>query len=95
MIALSETTEQLARVLARKAGRTPDEVISQALEERARAAGIPVPSARPKTPEEKIAAMKATSDRCAALPILVKFVFEGMSSPTTSSPRRATLATSA
>ena len=70
MIALSETTEQLARVLARKAGRTPDEVISQALEERARAAGIPVPSARPKTPEEKIAAMKATSDRCAALPVL-------------------------
>ena len=70
MIELSETTEQLARVLARKVGRTPDEVITQALEEHARAAGIPVPAHRPKTPEEKIAAMTATSDRCAALPIL-------------------------
>lgn len=69
MITLSETTEQLARVLAQRTGSTPDEVIQQALEDRAHVIGIrPVKPRRSR--EELIAGMKTIADRSAARPIL-------------------------
>ena len=69
MITLSETTEQLARVLAERVGRTPNEVIQQALEDRARMVGY-LPEKARRSRAELIAGMSAIADQSAARPIL-------------------------
>lgn len=61
MLTLSPETEALVRARAAAAGKTPDEVIREAV------------SARPATPtsrRDRIALMEAISLRCAALPLL-------------------------
>ncbi|MGQ0673858.1 MAG: type II toxin-antitoxin system VapB family antitoxin [Hyphomicrobium sp.] len=68
MITLSQDTEQLARTLARQAGKAPEEIIRQALEERARTAGIPLPTKPRRKPSFE--RMMEISDRFAAYPVL-------------------------
>ena len=50
-IQLSSEVERLVRLLATKTGKTLDDVVEEAIEERARAAGVPVGAGR-RTPEE-------------------------------------------
>ena len=60
--------EQLARLVAIKTGKTPGDILKEAVEARAEAAGI---AARPRSsPEEIEARIKEIAERVAALPIL-------------------------
>jgi antitoxin VapB len=67
MIALPKDTEQLAQLLAEKSGKTPSEIIRQALEARARECGVDVKSIRHIPSFER---MTEISDRFAKLPVL-------------------------
>ena len=58
--------EQLARLVAVKTGKTPDDIIKEAVEARARAAGI-APPARRTFDDTRI---KAIIARVSALPLL-------------------------
>ena len=68
MLDLAEETEKLAQLIARKVGKTPEDVVREAVEVSARAAGV-APARRQLSRDELIAGMKAISDRCAALPV--------------------------
>ena len=68
MLDLAEETEKLAQLIARKVGKTPADVVREAVEASARAAGV-IPARRQLSRDELIAGMKAKSDRCAALPV--------------------------
>ncbi len=68
MIALNHDTEELARLLAVHAGKSPDEVIRQALEDRARSSGIALPDRPRRSPS--FDRMMEVSDRFSALPVL-------------------------
>ena len=68
MIALNHDTEELARLLAVHAGKSPDEVIRQALEDRARSSGIALPDRPGRSPS--FDRMMEVSDRFSALPVL-------------------------
>jgi antitoxin VapB len=68
MIALSEDIEQLARLLAQKAGSTPTEIIRQALQGRAREAGMNISESQYRKPSFE--RMMAISDRCSERPVL-------------------------
>ena len=69
MLELAEDTAKLAELVAEKTGKSPDQVVREAVEARAIAVGV-VPAKPKLSREELIAGMKAISDRCAALPIL-------------------------
>jgi antitoxin VapB len=58
--------EQLARLVAIKTGKSPDDVLKEAVEERARAAGVS-PARRRPFDEAKV---RAIIERVAALPVL-------------------------
>jgi antitoxin VapB len=64
---LSPDIEQLTLALARRTGKSPETLIEEAIEERARAAGLFV--AAPRRPFDK-AKVKAIIARVAGLPIL-------------------------
>jgi uncharacterized protein with PIN domain len=64
MIAMPPQTEQLARLLALKSGRTPEEVVKQAIEAKAREAGV-LPSEHPQRRRPDLQARLNLSD-CAA-----------------------------
>lgn len=68
MIALNRDTEELARRLAVHSGKRPDEIIREALEDRARSAGIALPDKPRRSPS--FDRMMEVSDRFAALPVL-------------------------
>lgn len=68
MLELAEDTEKLAQLVARKTGKTPEEVVRDAVEASARAAGVTA-GRRKLSREEFIAGMKAIAERCAALPV--------------------------
>jgi antitoxin VapB len=70
MIAMPLETEQLARLLAIKSGRTPEEVVKEAIEAKAREAGVPL--AEHGKPSTKLALdkLREIADRCAALPLI-------------------------
>lgn len=68
MIALHHDTERLAKLLAERAGKTPDAIIRQALEERARESGLAV-TAEPRR-KPSFERMMEISDRCSKLPVL-------------------------
>ena len=68
MIALNHDTEELARLLAVHAGKSPDEVIRQALDDRARSSGIALPDRPRRSPS--FDRMMEVSDRFSALPVL-------------------------
>lgn len=71
MHVLAQDVEAVARQLSSFTGQSIDDVVREAIEARARAAGVQLPSPpRRKTVEERIAGMRAISDRCAALPVL-------------------------
>jgi hypothetical protein len=54
-IQLPSEVERLARALASKTGKTLDEVVKEAIEKRARAAGVPIAPSR-RTPEDIVSA---------------------------------------
>jgi antitoxin VapB len=61
--------EQLARLVAIKTGKTPDDIVKEAIEARALAAGVSV--TRPRRSSEEIERrIKEIAERVAALPIL-------------------------
>jgi hypothetical protein len=68
MITLFVDTEQLARVLAERSGKTPAEIIQQALGVCARDAGVTASApGRHKTNFDR---MMETSERCSKRPVL-------------------------
>jgi antitoxin VapB len=67
MIALPKDIETLAQVLAEKSGKTPSEIIRQALEARACDVGVDVKAVRHKPNFER---MMEISDRFAAFPVM-------------------------
>ena len=68
MIILSPETEQLARLVAERSGKTPEQVLEEAIEARAREVGI-VPAQEPPG-KPSVDRMMAISDRFAAYPAL-------------------------
>jgi antitoxin VapB len=70
MIILSQRTEQLARQLAERNGKTPAEVIHEALERSTQARGARVPSECRRNPSFE--RMMEISDRFAHHPVLDK-----------------------
>ena len=66
-IQLSSEVERLARLLATKSGKTPDDVVREAIEERARAAGV---SIHRRTPEEIERSLNEIVERVRALPVV-------------------------
>jgi antitoxin VapB len=66
---LTQELEQLTRLVALKTGKTPEGVLREAVEERARAAGISVEKPK-RSPDEVLRRLREISDRCAALPLL-------------------------
>jgi antitoxin VapB len=69
MLELAEDTAKLAVLVAEKTGKSPDQVVREAVEASARAVGV-VPVKSKLSREELIAGMRAISDRCAALPVM-------------------------
>ena len=68
-IQITREIEHLVRLVASKTGQTPDEIIKEAVEARALAAGVSV--ARPRrTAMEIEQRLKQIAERVAALPIL-------------------------
>ena len=59
--------EHLARLVASKTGKTPDDIIKEAVEARALAAGVAVGNPRRKFDESRVRAIIA---RVSALPVL-------------------------
>lgn len=77
MLNLSIATERLAQLIAAKTGTTPEIVVHEAVEERARATGIALEQrARRDLTTEAVVAREARMLRCAdeiaALPLLDK-----------------------
>jgi antitoxin VapB len=68
MLELAEDTAKLAELVAEKTGKSPDQVVREAVEASARAVGV-VPAKPKLSREELIAGMRAISDRFAALPV--------------------------
>jgi antitoxin VapB len=68
-IQLPSEVERLARALASKTGKTLEEVVKEAIEERARAAGVPIAPSR-RTPEDIERSLNEIAMRVAALPVL-------------------------
>lgn len=68
-IQLSSEVERLARLLATKTGRNLDDVVKEAIEERARAAGVPVGAGR-RTPAEIERSLNEIVARVSAMPVL-------------------------
>jgi hypothetical protein len=59
--------EQLARLVAVKTGKTPDDILKEAVEARARAAGVAPPTKQRAFDEVRV---KAIIARVSALPLL-------------------------
>ena len=72
MIMLPNDTEELARRVAVKTGKSPEDVIREALEERARDVGVAVTAFEPAGPRKTIdmEKIRAILERTAALPVL-------------------------
>ncbi len=68
-IHITREIEQLARLVASKTGQTPDDIIKEAVEARALAAGVSITKAR-KTAADIELRLKQIAERVAALPIL-------------------------
>jgi antitoxin VapB len=68
MLELAEDTAKLAELVAEKTGKSPDQVVREAVEASARAFGV-VPVKPKLSREELIAGMREISDRFAALPV--------------------------
>jgi antitoxin VapB len=69
MTALSRETEQLARLVGAQTGKTPDEVVRDAVEAQARLAGVAVadPAARKTIDLDKV---RAVTRRVASRPLI-------------------------
>ena len=72
MIMLPTDTEDLARRVAVKTGKSPEEVIREALEERARGVGVALPISETAQPPKKfdMEKIRGIIERTAALPVL-------------------------
>jgi antitoxin VapB len=70
MIALPPETERLARLVAARSGTTPEQLLTQAVEARARELGVtPASSGKPKRKPSAVRMMEI-SDRFANRPVL-------------------------
>ena len=69
MLEIAEETEKLIQLVAEKTGMTPEDIVREAIEARARAAGV-VPRRSKLSRDEFIAGMRAIAESCAALPVL-------------------------
>jgi antitoxin VapB len=70
MISLAPETEQLARLVAARSGTTPERVLKEAVEARAREMGV-MPTGNHRRPDKPSAdRMMAISERFAAYPVL-------------------------
>jgi antitoxin VapB len=71
VLEVAEDIAKLAELVAEKTGKSPDQVVREAVEASARAVGVVVaaPAKLKLSREELIAAMRAISDRFAALPV--------------------------
>jgi antitoxin VapB len=68
---LAQETEAVARKLAAATGRSIEDAIREAVELRARAAGIDIPPPKErKTPQELMRLIDEISERTSALPVL-------------------------
>ena len=72
MIDLSQETEALAKQLAAAQGLSVDEAVRQALEEKARAAGVDLEAHRPRRRRMTLEEMLAAGAEIAAMPLLDK-----------------------
>jgi antitoxin VapB len=70
MITLAPETEQLARLVASRSGTTPERVIEEAVEARAREVGIAPTANRHPSGKPSVDRMMAISERFAAYPVL-------------------------
>jgi antitoxin VapB len=70
MIAMPLETEQLARLLAIKSGRTPEEVVKEAIEAKAREAGVALDEHGKPSTKLALDKLREIADRCAALPLI-------------------------
>ena len=70
MIAIPQETETLARLVADKTGKTPEDVVREAVEARARALGLTGTDAALADREAMIQAANAIARRSAVRPIL-------------------------
>ena len=70
MLTLPPETEQLARLLAARGGTTPEAIVREAVEAKAREAGVAAPTQPPPKRKRTFAEMKAISLRSAARPII-------------------------
>lgn len=75
MLNLTVATERLARLIAAKAGTTPEIVVHQAIEERARATGVALEAGAvrdlsPDAVAAREARIRRHADDIAALPLL-------------------------
>jgi antitoxin VapB len=68
-IQITREIEQLARLVASKTGQTPDDIIKEAVEARALAAGVSIGKPR-RTAQDIEQRLKRIAERVAALPIL-------------------------
>jgi antitoxin VapB len=71
MLELAEDTAKLAELVAEKTGKSPDQVVREAVEASARAVGV-VPVKPKLSREELIAGMKEIVARVAAAPVYDK-----------------------
>ena len=68
MLELAEDTAKLATLVAEKTGKSPDQVVREAVEAHARAVGV-VPVKPKLSQDELVAAMKVIVARVAAAPV--------------------------
>lgn len=69
-IAIDSETERLARRLAEAKGKAVPEIVREAIEASAQAAGVALNPSAPLTAVEKIARLRAISERSAARPLI-------------------------
>jgi len=69
MITLLPETEELTRLVATRSGTTPERVLKEAVEARAREVGV-APTAKHPSAKPSADRMMTISERCAAYPVL-------------------------
>jgi antitoxin VapB len=72
MITLPPDAEQLARLVAQRSGKSPEEVLRQALETEARIAGVAIAAARNPRADIDLARVRDITRRIANKPLLDK-----------------------
>ena len=72
MITLSPETERLARLVGAQTGKTPEQVIHEALEAQARMAGVAISEPREAAKKIDLERVRAITGRVASRPLIDK-----------------------